>query len=436
VQTAGLPSGASFPQGVTVQQFSYTDGGGNIVTCQFTVTASEGVSVQIQMVPASCTATCNGSAVIAPMSGTIGSALWSNGQTGLNATDLCAGQYQVTVTASAGCSQVFNTSIQVLDTEVPVLTCPPGVTTGVCNPVATFGIPQVMDNCPFNPASLQLIEGLPSGSVFPLGTITETYRYTDGGGNTALCSFTVTVQPVAGINFSFVNATCHDACDGVAIIETGGASFSVVWSNGATGTTVTGLCPGMYEAEITDPNGCEQTQTVVIAAPVPLEISSYILTDDVGNTGTGNIQVIVAGGTAPYLYNWKFNGQPFSSEKDIYNLYAGEYTLEVHDMNNCSLMSQIFTVNSSVSTSAPENGSALMAFPNPAESVLTLQLEGSDDEISAVLLTDMTGRLLFHQTMQASTRTYQLDLSGYPSGVILVRVQTQSGWVSTKIVKN
>lgn len=436
VQTAGLPSGASFPQGVTVQQFSYTDGGGNSATCQFTVTASEGVSVQIQTVPASCTATCNGSAVIAPMSGTIGSALWSNGQSGLNATDLCAGQYQVTVTASAGCSQVFNASIQVLDTEVPVLTCPPGVTTGVCNPVATFGTPQVMDNCPFNPAGLQLIEGLPSGSVFPLGTITETYRYTDGGGNTAQCSFTVTVQPVAGINFSFVNATCHDACDGVAIIETGGASFSVVWSNGATGTTVTGLCPGMYEAEITDPNGCEQTQTVVIAAPLPLEISSYTLTNDIGNAGTGNIQVIVTGGTAPYLYNWKFNGQPFSSEKDIYNLFAGEYTLEVQDMNNCSLASQIFTVNSFVSTSAPENGSALMAFPNPAESVLTLQLEGSDDEISAVLLTDMTGRLLFHQTMQAPTRTYQLDLSGYPSGVMLVRVQTQSGWVSTKIVKN
>jgi hypothetical protein len=370
------------------------------------------------------------------MSGTVGSAIWSNGQTGLTAADLCAGQYQVTVTATAGCSQVFSTSIQVLDTEAPVLTCPSGVTTGVCNPVATFGMPQVLDNCPFNPSGLQLIEGLPSGSVFPLGTITETYRYTDGGGNTAQCSFTVTVQPVAGINFSFVNATCQDACDGVAIIETGGAAFSVIWSNGATGTTITGLCPGMYEAEITDPNGCEQTQTVVIGSPLPLEISSFLLTNDIGNLGAGKIQVSIAGGTAPYSYNWKLNGQPFSMEKDIYNLYPGEYTLEVHDANNCSLASQIFTVNSFVSTSAPETGSVLVAFPNPATTGLVLKIDGTDDEIRAVSVTDMTGRLLYSQTAQEYSQTHHLDLSGFPAGILLVRAQTRNGWVGTKIVKN
>ncbi len=435
-QTAGLPSGSSFPQGSTIQQFSYTDMGGNTSTCQFTVTATEGVSVQILSASATCTATCNGSAVITPLSGTVGTVLWSNGQTGLTATDLCAGQYQVTVTASAGCSQVFSTSIQVLDTEVPALTCPQNVTTGVCNPVATFGTPQVLDNCPFNPAGLQLIEGLPSGSIFPLGTITETFRYTDGGGNTGQCSFTVTVQPVAGINFSFVNATCHDACDGVAIIETGGASFNVVWSNGSAGTTLTGLCPGMYEAEITDPNGCEQTQTVVIASPLPLEISSFVLTNDMGNLGTGKIQVGVAGGTAPYSYSWKLNGQPFSVEKDIYNLYSGEYSLEVHDVNNCTLVSQIFTVNSIVSTSVPETGNILVACPNPATTGLVLKTEGADAEIRAVSVTDMTGRLLYSQAAQAYSQAYYLDLTGTPAGIMLVRVQTRNGWLTTKIVKN
>ncbi|MEO0008219.1 MAG: hypothetical protein RJA20_2415 [Bacteroidota bacterium] len=436
IQTAGLPSGASFPQGVTIQQFSYTDAGGNVAACQFTITATEGVSVQIQASPATCTATCNGSAVISPLSGNIGSVVWSNGQTGLTATDLCAGQYQLTVTASAGCSQVFNTSIQVLDTEIPALVCPPDVTTGVCNPIATFGIPQVTDNCPFNPAGLQLIEGLPSGSVFPLGTITETYRYTDGGGNTAQCSFKVTVQPVAGINFSFVNATCHDACDGVAIIETGGASFSVIWNNGATGTTATGLCPGMYEAEITDPNGCEQTQTVVISSPLPLEISSFLLTHDMGNMGTGSIQVSVAGGTAPYSYSWKLNGQPFSSEKDIFNLYAGDYILEVEDVNNCSMTSQAFAVNSSVGISTPEDDkTGLVIFPNPVSSSLTLRMEDPAEDISTVTVTDITGRLLYHQ-MPSAEHIHQLDVSGFPSGVLLVRVRTQRGWAGARVVKD
>jgi hypothetical protein len=294
----------------------------------------------------------------------------------------------------------------------------------------------VTDNCPFNPAGLQLIEGLPSGSVFPLGTITETYRYTDGGGNTAQCSFKVTVQPVAGINFSFVNATCHDACDGVAIIETGGASFSVIWSNGATGTTATGLCPGMYEAEITDPNGCEQTQTVVISSPLPLEISSFLLTHDMGNMGTGSIQVSVAGGTAPYSYSWKLNGQPFSSEKDIFNLYAGDYILEVEDVNNCSMTSQAFAVNSSVGISTPENDkTGLVIFPNPVSSSLTLRMEDPAEDISTVTVTDITGRLLYHQ-MPSAEHVHQLDVSGFPSGVLLVRVRTQRGWAGARVVKD
>jgi hypothetical protein len=36
-QTAGLPSGAEFPIGTTTNSFSYTDGGGNMATCSFTV---------------------------------------------------------------------------------------------------------------------------------------------------------------------------------------------------------------------------------------------------------------------------------------------------------------------------------------------------------------------------------------------------------------
>jgi hypothetical protein len=42
VQTAGLPSGALFPEGVTTNTFTATDGAGNIGTCSFTVTVKDG----------------------------------------------------------------------------------------------------------------------------------------------------------------------------------------------------------------------------------------------------------------------------------------------------------------------------------------------------------------------------------------------------------
>ncbi|MBK6997821.1 MAG: HYR domain-containing protein [Lewinellaceae bacterium] len=42
-------------------------------------------------------------------------------------------------------------------------------------------------------ASLVQVEGLPSGSIFPVGTTTNVFVVTDGSGNTASCSFDVTV---------------------------------------------------------------------------------------------------------------------------------------------------------------------------------------------------------------------------------------------------
>jgi hypothetical protein len=45
-----------------------------------------------------------------------------------------------------------------------------------------------------NPASsITQIAGIPSGGVFPVGVTTNTFRVTDGAGNTATCSMTVTV---------------------------------------------------------------------------------------------------------------------------------------------------------------------------------------------------------------------------------------------------
>ncbi|MBS1758751.1 MAG: HYR domain-containing protein, partial [Bacteroidetes bacterium] len=40
------------------------------------------------------------------------------------------------------------------------------------------------------------IAGLPSGATFPVGTTTNTYKATDGAGNSSTCSFTVTVNDV------------------------------------------------------------------------------------------------------------------------------------------------------------------------------------------------------------------------------------------------
>jgi hypothetical protein len=72
---------------------------------------------------------------------------------------------------------------------------------GVPNPVTvgSLGFPNMhivmnASGTVANPSSSMVqIAGLPSGSAFPVGVTTNTFRVTDASGNTATCSFTVTV---------------------------------------------------------------------------------------------------------------------------------------------------------------------------------------------------------------------------------------------------
>ena len=63
---------------------------------------------------------------------------------------------------------------------------------GQCAAVVNYTPPVGLDNCP-GPVTVQTA-GLGSGVLFPVGITTETYQVTDASGNTAQCSFTVTVN--------------------------------------------------------------------------------------------------------------------------------------------------------------------------------------------------------------------------------------------------
>ncbi|MEO1655251.1 MAG: HYR domain-containing protein, partial [Bacteroidota bacterium] len=85
--------------------------------------------------------------------------------------------------------------VTVNDTELPSITCLNDISSEVSpdanGDIITFSPPPFSDNCP-DPV-LEQIQGLPSGSLFPIGTTTVTFRVTDASGNLNTCSFNVTV---------------------------------------------------------------------------------------------------------------------------------------------------------------------------------------------------------------------------------------------------
>lgn len=99
------------------------------------------------------------------------------------------------MTDSSGNSSSCSFTVTVNDLEPPVLTCPDDITVftnpGVCGAVVEYVV-TFSDNCP-SQTKLVLTGGLGSASLFPTGTSTESYGYSDYSGNGTACSFTITV---------------------------------------------------------------------------------------------------------------------------------------------------------------------------------------------------------------------------------------------------
>lgn len=435
--TSGLPSGSAFPVGVTQQQFSYTDAGGNTATCQFSITVTGLLSYSPSSQPASCTGTCDGSATLTG-TGNPTSVIWSTGQSGLNAVNLCAGNYFATVTDGAGCTQTYMASVQVVDIQAPTLTCPANLVAGYCNPMVTYQQPQVLDNCAVNLQQLQQVSGLPSGSTFPTGLSTQTFRYTDSGGNMGECSFSVSIHLAPTINKISTNVSCGGLCNGQTTLNISGgqAPFGILWNNGGAGPTIGNLCSGNYFATVTDGDGCQQVQVVPITEPSPVLLSSSVANNDVGNVGSGSILVVVTGGTMPYTYQWTKDGQFFASSQNLFSLFAGQYSLVVTDANSCMFTSLIFNVSNSVATTAPESNFQWQLFPNPAQAAVFIKMD-VDGGNSRLSIFDAAGRLLLEQdATPINSSTVRVDLSGLPDGMLQIRLANDLGIFFKRLIKN
>ncbi len=107
-------------------------------------------------------------------------------------TDLGTKDFAYVVVDQAGNADTATVSVGVVDTVSPVFTfCMPDITVD-SGAMVTYDMPVATDNCGVD--TLEMLEGLPSGSEFPVGETKVSYLATDDSGNYACCSFFVTVE--------------------------------------------------------------------------------------------------------------------------------------------------------------------------------------------------------------------------------------------------
>lgn len=128
--------------------------------------------------------------------------------------------------------------------------------------------------------------------------------------------------------------SCYQLCDGTAFVQVSGgtAPYTFSWSNGATGSAISGLCPGSYDVNVMDAMGCTGMATVSVGSGGQLSVSANGTDISCFGADDGTAIAQVSGGTAPYSYAWS-NG---ASTANISGLEPGTYTVIVMDANYCT----------------------------------------------------------------------------------------------------
>ncbi len=84
------------------------------------------------------------------------------------------------------------------------------------------------------------------------------------GSMNPLCS----VNPGMTVTPLILNETCVNTCDGSieTTVTNGLAPYTYSWSNGATTSSISNVCPGSYTVTVTGANGCSAIETFTVSA--------------------------------------------------------------------------------------------------------------------------------------------------------------------------
>lgn len=255
------------------------------------------------------------------------SVVWQpGGMTDLVISDLAAGSYTPVITdTNTGCTATGNAIVL---TEPSEITMSGSVTNTSCNAGSDGSI------------SLSISGGTSSYSVawsngsvgqtlnsLPAGTYTPTV--TDGNGCVKVGAGITVGEPSSITSIPTIDGTsCFGECDGSISLNISGGTpgYTVIWSNGETGTSLSNLCAGNYSAIIQDAIGCTFSEVYSVTQPALFGLDFAVQHESpIGNDGAINLTVSPIGN---YNFLWS-NG---ATTEDINGLTADIYNVTVTDI--------------------------------------------------------------------------------------------------------
>jgi len=286
--------------------------------------------------------------------------------TGLSATGLGAGAYQLTVTDCVGFT--VTTTVMIVEPAAMVLATTP------LNDVLCFGGSD-------GSAMVSVTGGVgPYTYLWQSGETTETAVQLSGGissvtiTDTNGCTDITTVMlneptPVVA-SASAGTAGCFGGSNSSASANGSGGTgtYTYAWDNGETTQTAVSLTGGDHTVTVTDANGCSSFTTVTILTSAPFEFVFSTVDATCPGTANGSATVSPTGGSGmAYTYLWSSGDMTDTAA----NITGGTFTVTVTDSNGCTGEAAVIVENPTISIAQLNPASCGGGADGQAEIVVT-----------------------------------------------------------------
>ncbi len=203
-------------------------------------------------------------------------------------------------------------------------------------------------------------------------------------------------------------------------VEGGTKPYSYLWSTGANTALISNLKKGNYSVTIQDALGSQINKGFSIDEPSAILLANQKINHTISGSATGSIEINIAGGYAPYRYEWNTG----ATTSTIQDLAAGTYHVKVLDANSCEKNFGPFEVNEVTSTKSAELFSQFEIKPNPVNQngIISVHLNSKQD--LKIKLYNANGRLIHADTKYGDVIHYSMSFENYEPGIYFVVIQS------------
>ena len=270
------------------------------------------------------------------------------------------------------------------------------------------------------------------------GSTEQTYLVTDAGiywvhawmGTTMYAdTITISIWPEPDPDLGSDTTLCFGES---LLLEPGVGFAAYLWMDGSNLPFYVANQTGVYWVTVTDMHGCTASDTIVV------DIVTNIV--DLGNDTVicecGS--VLLDAGEGFVSYEWQDGSilQYFLVDGGIFGVGTHVFSVTVVDSNDCESTDEILVYIDEHTNVAQTKYGQFQIYPNPANDVITIDLQGFLNERYTIEVLDSYGRVVEMRKFRKNKmqESIFIDVKNQPEGIYLVKVSSSKIVVSKKLL--